>query len=49
MVPAARIGLAPRPYQGRVLPLYYAGNGNDYTFRLLKINCFVKIQKIKPG
>lgn len=25
MVPQARIGLAPRPYQGRVLPLYYWG------------------------
>ncbi len=42
MVPQARIGLASRPYQGRVLPLYYWGNSRDYTEQNPKINNFIK-------
>ncbi len=40
MVPAARIGLAPRPYQGRVLPLYYAGDAPYYNRPHINCNDF---------
>ena len=46
MVPAARIGLAPGPYQGPVLPLYYAGNGGIIHARTEKSIIFTIKNKI---
>ena len=38
VVPPARIGLAPGPYQGPVLPLYYGGEPCNYKHQIWKIN-----------